>query len=142
MKYVYKKTEPTLWTVGFYNPANEWVAETEWNSANEAAQRVSYLNGNTFPNVQLERSLRLTDKSLTSAIDRIETLEQKYTKLASMFDEMMNVQEHWQKREENILKAIEQLFSGYMHTNKKVLSQEQLVLKLSSEVSKLKKPGA
>jgi hypothetical protein len=43
--YVYKKTEPKLWTVGFYTPAGKWEAESDHSSIDEAAARVHYLNG-------------------------------------------------------------------------------------------------
>jgi len=51
--YVYVK-QPTAnphykfedsWTVGFYNPENEFVSESSHFSQEEAAQRVHYLNG-------------------------------------------------------------------------------------------------
>lgn len=47
--YVYLKSEPTLWTVGFYTPEGEWVAESDHSSANAAAERVAWLNGKVFP---------------------------------------------------------------------------------------------
>jgi hypothetical protein len=43
--YVYKKTEPQLWTVGFYAPDGKWEAESDHSSPEEAAARVNYLNG-------------------------------------------------------------------------------------------------
>lgn len=43
--YVYIRSEPGLWTVGFYDPDGEWIAESDWGSAEEAAERVHYLNG-------------------------------------------------------------------------------------------------
>lgn len=43
--YVYIKTESQLYTVGFYDPLGKWIAETDWNSRDEAAARVHYLNG-------------------------------------------------------------------------------------------------
>ena len=43
--YVYKKTEPQLWTVGFYTPDGTWEPEDDYGSKEEAAERVSYLNG-------------------------------------------------------------------------------------------------
>ena len=43
--YVYIRSEPGLWTVGFYDPNGEWVAESDWGSPEEAAARVHYLNG-------------------------------------------------------------------------------------------------
>ena len=43
--YVYKRTEASLWTVGFYSPGGEWVPESDHSSREEAAERVHYLNG-------------------------------------------------------------------------------------------------
>jgi len=43
--WVYIKSEPGLWTVGFYKPDGEWEAESDWPSAKQAAARVHYLNG-------------------------------------------------------------------------------------------------
>lgn len=45
--YCYIKSEPGLWTVGFYSPDGEWHPESDHNSKDEAAARVSWLNGNT-----------------------------------------------------------------------------------------------
>lgn len=45
MKYVYIKSEPQLYTVGFYRPNGKWEPESDYRSAEEAAQRVHYLNG-------------------------------------------------------------------------------------------------
>jgi hypothetical protein len=47
--YVYIKSEPSLWTVGFYNPQGKWIAESDWGSTEEAAQRVCILNGGNLP---------------------------------------------------------------------------------------------
>jgi hypothetical protein len=43
--WVYIKSEPGLWTVGFYDPAGKWQAESDHNDAEQAAARVAYLNG-------------------------------------------------------------------------------------------------
>lgn len=43
--FVYLKSEPQLWTVGFYAPNGKWVGESDWPSAEQAAARVHYLNG-------------------------------------------------------------------------------------------------
>lgn len=43
--YVYLKSEPALWTVGFYDPAGAWHAESDHDSPQAAAARVAYLNG-------------------------------------------------------------------------------------------------
>lgn len=43
--YVYIQSEPGLWTVGFYDPAGKWNAESDHNSQDDAATRVAWLNG-------------------------------------------------------------------------------------------------
>lgn len=43
--YVYIKTEPNLYTVGFYSPDGKFIAESDWKTADDAARRVHYLNG-------------------------------------------------------------------------------------------------
>ena len=44
--YVYIKSEPQLWTVGFNAPNGKWMPESDHESTESAAKRVSYLNGN------------------------------------------------------------------------------------------------
>lgn len=43
--YVYIQSEPYLFTVGFYAPNGEWHPDSDYASREEAAKRVSYLNG-------------------------------------------------------------------------------------------------
>lgn len=45
MSYVYIKSEPGLWTVGFYDPDDCFVPESDHSSTESAAARVHYLNG-------------------------------------------------------------------------------------------------
>lgn len=45
MGYVYIRSEPGLWTVGFYRPDGKWESESDHGSSEEAAQRVAWLNG-------------------------------------------------------------------------------------------------
>lgn len=45
MSYVYVKSEPGLWTVGFYSPNGEWHSESDHESTEEAANRTAWLNG-------------------------------------------------------------------------------------------------
>lgn len=47
--YVYIKSEPGLWTVGFYTPSHEWMPDSDHASPEEAAAQVSYLNGGIRP---------------------------------------------------------------------------------------------
>lgn len=43
--WVYLKSEPGLWTVGYYAPNGSWMADSDWNDREKAAQRVHFLNG-------------------------------------------------------------------------------------------------
>jgi hypothetical protein len=43
--YVYILSKPGLYTVGFYTPKGRWHPENDYNSKEEAAARVHYLNG-------------------------------------------------------------------------------------------------
>lgn len=43
--WVYIQSEASLWTVGFYDPTGEWCTEGDYNTIEEAAARVHYLNG-------------------------------------------------------------------------------------------------
>jgi hypothetical protein len=45
MMWVYQRTEPELWTVGFYTPDGEWKTDGDFDSPEEAADRVHFLNG-------------------------------------------------------------------------------------------------
>ena len=45
MNYVYIRSEPQLWTVGFHAPDGEWHPESDHGSSEEAADRVVRLNG-------------------------------------------------------------------------------------------------
>jgi hypothetical protein len=44
-KYVYIKSEPNLYTVGFYRPDGGWEPESDWRRSEDAAEQVHYLNG-------------------------------------------------------------------------------------------------
>jgi hypothetical protein len=43
--WVYKRTEPHLWTVGFYDADGEWHSESDHETRDGVAERVSWLNG-------------------------------------------------------------------------------------------------
>lgn len=45
MTWLYKQTEPSLWTVGHYDPSGKWHPESDHGSPEEAAARVHHLNG-------------------------------------------------------------------------------------------------
>lgn len=43
--YVYIRSEPGLWTVGFYKPDGTFNSESDWDNTEDAAKRVHYMNG-------------------------------------------------------------------------------------------------
>lgn len=43
--WVYRQSEPGLWTVGFYEPSGKWQPESDHESREAAGGRVHYLNG-------------------------------------------------------------------------------------------------
>jgi hypothetical protein len=43
--WVYIKSEPRLYTVGFYKPDGKWEPESDYPSSEQAAARVHFLNG-------------------------------------------------------------------------------------------------
>ena len=43
--YVYIKSEPELWTVGFYKPDGKFEPESDHEDSEKAAERVAWLNG-------------------------------------------------------------------------------------------------
>lgn len=43
--WVYIRSEPGLYTVGFFSPDGKWNTDSDWGSQEDAAKRVHYLNG-------------------------------------------------------------------------------------------------
>ena len=43
--WVYIKSEPNLWTVGFYDPKGDWHPDSDHGTQEAAAGRTAYLNG-------------------------------------------------------------------------------------------------
>lgn len=40
--WVYVRSEPGLYTVGFYDPQGKWHPDSDYNDSNQAAKRVHY----------------------------------------------------------------------------------------------------
>jgi len=45
MTWVYVRSEPELWTVGFYDPQNKFHADRDFIDQEDAAKRCAWLNG-------------------------------------------------------------------------------------------------
>lgn len=54
--WVYIKSDPNLWTVGFYDPTGKWHPEKDCESPEEAANRVAWLNGSGEPKPETPES--------------------------------------------------------------------------------------
>ena len=54
--YVYIRSEPNLWTVGFYDPKGTWHPDSDHILKGEAAERTAWLNGSrpTMPQSVIE----------------------------------------------------------------------------------------
>lgn len=50
--YIYLKSEPGLWTVGYYGPAGNFQPESDHDSTDSAALRVNFLNGGNKAQVE------------------------------------------------------------------------------------------
>ena len=47
MDYVYIRSEPGLWTVGFYDPQGAWRPDSDHCTKDNAAERTAWLNGSS-----------------------------------------------------------------------------------------------
>jgi hypothetical protein len=56
MAYVYIKSEPNCYTVGFYDPQGKFHAESDHESPDMAANRVAWLNGTNVNNWREEEA--------------------------------------------------------------------------------------
>lgn len=59
--YVYLKSQPGLWTVGYYTPKGQWVPQSDHNSEISARAEVAFLNGES------------SDPELTAEVSRLKT---------------------------------------------------------------------
>lgn len=59
MSYVYIRSAPGLWTVGFYHPEGAWLPESDHDNTGAAAERVAYLNGGGIPPSMLDAARRV-----------------------------------------------------------------------------------
>lgn len=70
--YVYIRSEPQLWTVGFYDPSGKFQTDSDHESPDKAAERASELNGNSTKHASHVEHLK---RMLKRQYDRILELE-------------------------------------------------------------------
>jgi hypothetical protein len=66
--WVYMKTEPSLWTVGWFAD-NKWHSESDHDSPEKAAARVHYLHGGS--QAKLLAALRTADTRIVQLCDMV-----------------------------------------------------------------------
>jgi hypothetical protein len=74
MNYVYIRSEPGLYTVGFYDPAGKWHADSDFPTPQEAADHTAYLNGAAGKS---DPTLEKVARQLKRIADALETLANK-----------------------------------------------------------------
>ncbi len=72
--FIYRQTEPTLWTVGHYTPNGNWEPESDHESPELAADRTTFLNGgvpNALKELARQNALyyEFTGKIVSALID-------------------------------------------------------------------------
>jgi hypothetical protein len=67
--WLYVRSEPGLWTVGFYDPDGKWQSESDHDSPEAAAERVGYLSGsNSHDALIVERNALLEGARLAHGL--------------------------------------------------------------------------
>jgi hypothetical protein len=59
--WVYMRTEPNLYTVGYYDPSHNWHGDSDHGNVRDAANRVHFLNGGSSTPHQVETNRHLAD---------------------------------------------------------------------------------
>ena len=75
-QWVYVRSEPGLYTVGFYSPDGEWYTDSDHGSKEDAGNRVAQLNGQRLDNLNdlLRKALillRYPDPNVAGAVELI-----------------------------------------------------------------------
>ena len=78
--YVYIQSEPHLWTVGFYDLAGTWHAESDHGNTPDAADRVAYLNGCGRPLGQIIVTVRggIVEVDKPAALQSVQVIVRDY----------------------------------------------------------------
>lgn len=85
IQYVYIKSEPGLYTVGFYDPSGKWQPESDHSDSNDAEWRVHWLNGGNHGLPDSIETLRTQIKELRRQIGfKDETLARKNRELDAL----------------------------------------------------------
>lgn len=72
MTWVYKKTEPMLWTVGFFDPQGKWWTDGDYDNQQDAARRTHFLNGGSVKHPLECRCEQCMDEAFGPLAERAE----------------------------------------------------------------------
>ena len=68
MTWVYSKSGKRLWTVGFYTPDGVWESDADYDSREEEAARVHYLNGGADETLkEILKAVKVLDNAIAAA---------------------------------------------------------------------------
>jgi hypothetical protein len=68
--YVYIRSEPQLYTVGFYDPTGKWHPESDHESREDAAKRVHWLNGGRDNDIDEADAMFKQHQAMKAAMNR------------------------------------------------------------------------
>jgi hypothetical protein len=91
--WVYIRSEPGLWTVGFYDPSGKWQSDSDHESSESAAERVGYLSGRQF-NESLTINYEIAREAAARSGDylrELDALTNKHVKLQEQRNAMVAV---------------------------------------------------
>jgi hypothetical protein len=78
MSYIYIQSEPSLWTVGFYDPHGKFVAQSDHDSEEGAEKQVRLLNGGSTEDMAARVSaLERTASEYRLSIARAEQVKER-----------------------------------------------------------------
>lgn len=98
--WVYVRSEPSLFTVGFHDPDGRWHPDGDWGTSDEAARRVRHLNGG--PDVEVDGQ-----REASGIQTEYERLERAARTLAERVDEL---EAAWRTPGQNLEVAAHQLW--------------------------------
>ena len=115
--WIYIKTEPQLWTVGFYDPNNKFRLDSDHSNREKAAERCAFLNGNNYYLPELLGKITITIKFLpgTEIKDACKQLQKLATKLGVFVEGQFNeitLRASPQGSTTKLLKEYSQLFNS------------------------------
>lgn len=84
LSWGYIKSEPGLWTVGYYDPSGNWQSDSDHDSPHGAAERVAYLNGNMsegYPGIAHDfETCKRQNQQLVAALEEIAKGEGEFSR--------------------------------------------------------------